>query len=889
MASPQRSGAFSSTSPQPVRTTQGQYSTIPTRVSGTVSNGIGPTIPTGNTAGYTSGQTGSVYQTGQQFRTVGTPTASPMMTGGSSRILSSVPQPGFSSGVVQTGGMARPQGGLVQGGYVQTGFPQQNGANMAYNQQGVGVGIGNPGFNQPGVGIAQMGASRPSIGIGNTPQGGVVITQQGAPQPGYGIGQPGVGQPGFAPQQFYGSPGSLTLKIPAAKLIKDHDLIGKMDPYCIVTVGDQQFKTQIAKSAGLDPKWEDVFNIPLNGQPEVKIQVFDDELFGKELIGQTSIPTQALIGQPQGNIYNLVEKDGKTPAGQIQVLAQFQGVNQNPQANHLFTGAAGGLSQATLTTGSAIPPGQIHPGQFSTQGNYTQGITVAQGSIPAQFQNYPPSPYVGNLYLKVQGGKFIKNHDLMGKMDTYTVVTVGDQQFKTDLSKSGGKEPQWHNVFAIPVRQAPGAHFQVFDKEMIGKDSVIGETFLPLQALAGQGSQTNWFPVTGKDGKPSGQILIASEFVQGNPGQIIMPQLPAGAGMVGNATGPNVFNTGAVGGAAGSSLFVAPMGPPVSGTFTIRPQVGQFLKNADLVGSMDPYVVITVGQQQFKTQVAKSQGKEPRWDDTFSIQANNESNLMLQVYDKDMVGKDDFIGSTILPLSQLAQKHATIGWYPVVDAKGQPSGQVYMATEYLPPGADASAYMYGQQPQGPRPMRNVLDMGFGAYSKINPGYVPQPVLPDAQTISNGQGMATSYYAGGQGLGGQLGVGQQTGGYGGQSSFSGQQGIGQQTLGAQYGAGARQQNLGAQSGAYGTQQAFVGQGVAIGGPQQPFTGQGVAIGGQSASYGGQQLLSNGSYRNLPGVQQQTMQRSYSTGPGTTVQGQQTQQYASSRGLNGLNFK
>ncbi len=817
----QGTSAFGTMSPQATRVTQGSYYGVPPRVSSTTINAL-PTSPAFGASGYTSLPAGAAVQ---PVRVV-TPTMSPMING-STRVVSGfqntgnvISQPSpivrqrMASTPVAQSGMAFQ--GVPQGGFAQQ-SPLQQGTRISQqtiNRPGVGISV----TPQGGIAIGQQMMPQPGIGVGQQipPQGGMGMGQQMMPQtgmgqqmmsqPGMGMGQPGFVQSGLGmPQPIGPSAGTLTLKIPSAKIAKDHDLIGKMDPFATITIGDQHFKTKVAKSAGQDPKWDDVFNIPIRDQHDVKIEVFDKDTFGSSLIGQTVIPMQVLMGQPGGNIYNLTAKDGKTIAGQIQVLSQFVGPNSSSQGSHLFTGAAGGLAQSTLTTGTPVPMGQMHPGQTNMgqfpPGQFAPGQKIAAGTLPPQLQNLPPSPFVGTLYTKVQNGKFIKNHDFIGKMDTYVVVTVGDQQFKTEVAKSGGKEPQWNTLFAIPVMQAPGAHIQVYDKEMIGKDSLIGETFLPMQALAGQGSQTNWFPVNAKDGRQSGQLLIASEFTPGPPGQAMIPQQPVGAGMIGNATGANAFNP-------------IPSGPPVSGTFTVRPQAGHFLKNADLIGKMDPYIIITVGEQQFKTQIAKSQGKEPQWEDTFSIPVMNQSVMQLQVFDKDTIGKDDFIGTAYIPLAEVAQKMSAIGWYPVRDEHGKEAGQLYIGTEFLPPGADPNAYMYGQQPQGQRPLRNVLDMGFGAYGKLNPGYVPQPVIPQAQSVYPGQSNPGSYTGVGQGYGSQYGALQQAGGY------------------------------------YGEQQA-----------QQlnPY-------GAQSQMSGQQGMLSNSSYRNLPTPQQANMQRSYSTGAG-----------------------
>ena len=51
--------------------------------------------------------------------------------------------------------------------------------------------------------------------------------------------------------------GQLTVKPTCAKLKYDTEWFGRMDPYVILTLGTQTFKTHAAKDASKTPTWTD--------------------------------------------------------------------------------------------------------------------------------------------------------------------------------------------------------------------------------------------------------------------------------------------------------------------------------------------------------------------------------------------------------------------------------------------------------------------------------------------------------------------------------------------------------------------------------------------------------------------------------------------------------
>jgi Ca2+-dependent lipid-binding protein len=91
--------------------------------------------------------------------------------------------------------------------------------------------------------------------------------------------------------------GSITIRPLAANLTHDVDLFGKQDAYCLVTFGTQQWKSQICKSGGKTPTWNDEVTFSVQpGVDIIRIALYDDKLIGSDkLIAEGVIPVEKLF------------------------------------------------------------------------------------------------------------------------------------------------------------------------------------------------------------------------------------------------------------------------------------------------------------------------------------------------------------------------------------------------------------------------------------------------------------------------------------------------------------------------------------------------------------------------------------------------------------------
>ena len=81
--------------------------------------------------------------------------------------------------------------------------------------------------------------------------------------------------------------GTLYIQPTGAKLLKDTDWFGKMDPYCRVTVLKQMQQTKTHNDGGINPKWNQAMwkfkDIPADSK--VTVEVYDDDTGKDEFVG----------------------------------------------------------------------------------------------------------------------------------------------------------------------------------------------------------------------------------------------------------------------------------------------------------------------------------------------------------------------------------------------------------------------------------------------------------------------------------------------------------------------------------------------------------------------------------------------------------------------------
>ena len=118
--------------------------------------------------------------------------------------------------------------------------------------------------------------------------------------------------------------GELTVNLVSARDLKDMDLIGKMSPYCVVSLGPNKKKSDIAKRQGRNPTWEQEITFPIiEGHTDVRIDVWDEDVGSDDLIGSVTLPLGGVFGRGFEDAWHrLGRHDGKA-AGEVRVILRF--------------------------------------------------------------------------------------------------------------------------------------------------------------------------------------------------------------------------------------------------------------------------------------------------------------------------------------------------------------------------------------------------------------------------------------------------------------------------------------------------------------------------------------------------------------------------------------
>ena len=105
------------------------------------------------------------------------------------------------------------------------------------------------------------------------------------------------------------------------------------------------------------------------------------------------------------------------------------------------------------------------------------------------------------------------------------------------------------------------------------------------------------------------------------------------------------------------------------------------LEKKDFFQKADPYVVISLGSQTFKSQKVKN-NLNPEWNHevTFSLDQHSLEDINIIIYDWDRFGKDDPMGNAILDLHYAIKKsNKGVFCLPLENCK---SGQIFISTRF---------------------------------------------------------------------------------------------------------------------------------------------------------------------------------------------------------------
>ncbi|CAA3024833.1 elicitor-responsive protein 1-like [Olea europaea var. sylvestris] len=84
------------------------------------------------------------------------------------------------------------------------------------------------------------------------------------------------------------------------------------------------------------------------------------------------------------------------------------------------------------------------------------------------------------------------------------------------------------------------------------------------------------------------------------------------------------------------------------------------LKRSDFLGRIDPYVLLQYRNQEYKSRIAKGQGRNPIWNEKFKYIVDypvddDQYKLVLKIMDHDMYNPDDYLGEAKIYVKELIE------------------------------------------------------------------------------------------------------------------------------------------------------------------------------------------------------------------------------------------
>lgn len=111
-----------------------------------------------------------------------------------------------------------------------------------------------------------------------------------------------------------------------AKLVRDVETFGTMDPYCVIKLGQQALCSSISISSGKFPTWKDQFNFLVSFEDSLDLAVWDRRpIKGDEEIGSIRIPLSDIISQTNFEGWFNISHGG-VDAGAVQLRIAYHPV-----------------------------------------------------------------------------------------------------------------------------------------------------------------------------------------------------------------------------------------------------------------------------------------------------------------------------------------------------------------------------------------------------------------------------------------------------------------------------------------------------------------------------------------------------------------------------------
>ncbi|XP_077016012.1 rasGAP-activating-like protein 1 isoform X1 [Tamandua tetradactyla] len=226
-----------------------------------------------------------------------------------------------------------------------------------------------------------------------------------------------------------------------------------------------------------------------------------------------------------------------------------------------------------------------------------------------------------SLNIRVVEGRALPAKDVSGSSDPYCLVKVDDEVVARTATVWRSLSPFWGEEYTVHLPlDFHHLAFYVLDQDTVGHDDVIGKISLSREAIAadprGIDSWINLSRVD-PDAEVQGEVCLAVQMLEGEQGRCLRCHV----------------------------LQARDLAP------------------RDISGTSDPFARVFWGSQSLETSTIKKT-RFPYWDEVLELRETPgaPSPLRVELWDWDMVGKNDFLGMVEFP-PQVLQQSPPNGWF----------------------------------------------------------------------------------------------------------------------------------------------------------------------------------------------------------------------------------
>jgi hypothetical protein len=280
---------------------------------------------------------------------------------------------------------------------------------------------------------------------------------------------------------------------------------------------------------------------------------------------------------------------------------------------------------------------------------------------------------VGKVFVSVVEAKKLP------KCDPYCIVAFDDGK-EVGRTHVLDKEsnPVWDKKFTLELPadyRKVTLNITVMDKETMRKDLVVGTVAIPLSSLIEKQEKNEWYPIVLKekakdqatlhisllvDSKDVTPVLAQEDLSKASKDDILKSLDEVKNQLLESKT-ENMELVQEINSLFGE-MYYQFCHPRVLGNVTVTVISGRDLPKKDifggtaetlLSGTSDPYCKLYCGGRTAKSTVKKN-NINPDWNETFTLPVmHGGEELQIDIFDEDLIGKDEFMGQVIIPLGHM--------------------------------------------------------------------------------------------------------------------------------------------------------------------------------------------------------------------------------------------